>query len=54
MSLFFILLKFQAVNAYVKDEQTEPVIVNLLRSPGIDFQPGGIDPRNKFLGSITI
>jgi hypothetical protein len=24
---------------------TEPVFVNLLRSPGIDSQPGGIDSR---------
>ncbi len=39
---------------YVKEEQSEPVFVNLLRSPGIDSQPGGIDPRNRFLGSIRI
>ncbi len=39
---------------YVKEEQSEPVFVNLLRRPWIDSQPGGIDPRNRFLGSITV
>jgi hypothetical protein len=24
-------------------EESEPIFVNLLGSPGIDFQPGGID-----------
>ncbi len=34
----------------------EPVFVNLLRSPGIDSQPGGIDSSsgNRFLGSLNI
>ncbi len=32
----------------------EPVFVDLLRSPGIDSQPGGIDPRNRFLGYINV
>ncbi len=33
---------------------SELVFVNLERSPGIDSQPGGIDPWNRFLGSLNI
>ncbi len=30
-----------------------PEFVNILRSPGIDSQPGGTIPWNRFLGSLT-
>jgi len=33
---------------------SEPVFVNLLRSPGIDSQPGGFIPRNRFLDSCNV
>ncbi len=34
----------------------ESVLVNLLRSPGIDSQPSGINffHRNRFLGSLNV
>ncbi len=32
---------------------SEPEFVNLLRSPGIDSQSGGIDFCNRFLGFLT-
>jgi hypothetical protein len=32
----------------------EPVFVNLLRSPGIDSQPGRIDSSNRFMGYMNV
>ena len=53
---FFYCYDFTTENCppFKLDNATEPVFVNLLRSPGIDSQPGGVDPWNRFLGSINV
>ncbi len=53
---FFYCYDFTTENCppFKLDNATEPVFVNLLRRPGIDSQPGGVDPCNRFLGSINV